>query len=178
DFVAASLSQLPTPRANHAAVLLADDTVLTAGGVTAYGALGPDYAQATAAITLIDTGQGYVADASGKLVLARADSCAAVLEDGSVLVAGGAWKDGNGLHAARETDLIVPQGRDTTARNLAGPTQGNDWSLQQGRYRAACVRLRDGSVLVTGGLQAPPAGGAPLVLQSAEIYTPVGAPAQ
>jgi len=101
-----------------------------------------------------------------------------VLEDGSVLVAGGAWKDGNGLHAARETDLIVPQGRDTTARNLAGPTQGNDWSLQQGRYRAACVRLRDGSVLVTGGLQAPPAGGAPLVLQSAEIYTPVGAPAQ
>ena len=186
-FATGPVSVLPTPRVKHVAVRLGcsknisgclaqadDDTVLTAGGVTAE-VDNNDYSSATDAVTIIDSGQQYVADVA-KLVQARADSCAAVLEDGSVLIAGGAWKDGNGLHSARFVDLVVPAGRATTVRNLMGPAQG-DWALQQGRTRAACLRLRDGSVLVTGGLQYPEGGGTPTVLQSAEIYTPVG-PAQ
>lgn len=176
-FSVAELSQLPTPRANHAAVRLSDDTVLTAGGVTAYGSLGLDYSSATDAVTIIDPAKAYVADVA-RLVQARADACAAVLEDGSVLVAGGAWKDGTGLHAAQNAEIIAPLGRDTRVRNLQGPAQGSGWALQQGRYRAACLRLRNGSVLVTGGLTVPAAGGAPAALQTAEIYTPTAPAAQ
>src|SRR5207244_3640039 len=126
---------------------------------------------ATDAVTIIDPSAGYVADVA-HLVTARGDACAVVMENGLVLVAGGAWKDGNGLHASQNAEIISPLGRDTNVRNLQGPTQGGSWSLQQGRYRAACVRLRNGAVLVTGGLSAPAGGGSPVALQSAEIYLP------
>ena len=175
-FAVPELSSLPTPRANHAALRLADDTILTAGGVTAYGPLGLDYAAPTDAVTIIDPSKAYVADVA-RLVQPRADACAAVLEDGSVLVAGGAWRDGNGLHAGQNAELIKPAGRDTTVRNLQGPAQGSGWSLQQGRYRASCLRLRNGSVLVTGGLNVTAAGAIPSALQSAELYTPASATA-
>jgi hypothetical protein len=177
-FTPTEVSSLPTPRVKHVAVQLADDTVLTAGGLTALPNGPDDYSTPTDAVTVIDAAGGYVADVSGaKLVQARADSCATVLEDGSVLVTGGAWKDGNGLHSGRETDLIVPQGRNTTVRSLQGPTQGGDWVLTQGRYRASCLRLRNGSVLITGGLQVQ-ADGTLRALGSAEIYTPVGVAVQ
>ena len=88
------------------------------------------------------------------------------------MIAGNTWRDGNGLHAAQNAEIVVPLGRGTQVRTLMGPAQSGNWALQQGRYRAACLRLRDGSVLVTGGLSVPAGGGAPAALQSAEIYQP------
>ncbi len=171
NFSTGAVSSLPTPRVKHTAVRLLDDTVLVAGGLTAE-ADGNDYSSPTGAVTIIDSGAQTVLDVA-QLVQPRADLCATALEDGTVLVAGGAWKDGSGMHSASNVDLVAPLGAQTTVRSLAGPASG-DWALQASRSRAACLRLRDGSVLVTGGLQFPAGGGTPTVLTSAEIYTPVG----
>ena len=163
---------LPSPRAHHIAARLRDDSLLTAGGVTSW-TMAPDYAHTTAEVTLINPQAGTVGNLGQPLSRARADSCTATLEDGTVLVVGGAWQDNAGLHSARQVDLIQP---DLTVRPAYGPESG-DGTLQAARHRAACVRLRDGSVLVTGGLQYPASGtGAPVALDSAEIYMPVGAP--
>ncbi len=163
--------KLPAPRAHHVALRTVDDMVLAAGGVLTVtdGAL--DYANATAAITLIDTAGRQVQDLAAPLSQARGDSCAVLLGDGTALVAGGAWKDVVGTHSARSVDLIAP---DHSVRAAFGPPNGiGDGLLQSARHRAACLKLRDGSVLVSGGLQYPPGGGQPVVLDSAEIYTPL-----
>lgn len=163
---------LPSPRAHHIAARMRDDTVITAGGVTSWS-MSPDYAHATAEVTLINPQGGTVGNlVNQQLSRARADSCTATLEDGSVMVVGGAWQDNAGLHSAHQVDLIQP---DLTVRPPFGP-ENADGSLQAARHRPACVRLKDGSVLVTGGLQYPAGGtGAPVVLDSAEIYMPISA---
>jgi hypothetical protein len=158
---------LPSPRAHHVALLLNDDTVLTAGGVTALGLGAFDYSNATAEVTLIDP-LGVAVNDVGTLSQARADACAALLQDGTVLVAGGAYRNPSGAHSARNVDLVT---------SLAGtwhvqPPGGGDGMLRDARHRAACVTLNDGSVLVTGGQQYR-TGGLD-ALDSAEIYTPVG----
>jgi hypothetical protein len=163
--------KLPSPRAHHVALRTVDDMVLTAGGVLTIAPGVFDYANATAAITLIDPAGGQVADLPAPLSQARADSCAALLDDGTALVAAGAWKDSSGIHSARSVDLIGP---DHSVRVAFGPPNGTgDGLLQSARHRAACLKLRDGSVMVSGGLQYPAAGGLPVVLDSAEIYMPV-----
>lgn len=167
----AAAFQLPTPRAHHVALRTLDDLVLTAGGVVSMTVGGFDYSNATAAITLIDPAGARVSDLPATLSQARADSCAALLDDGSALVAGGAWKDSSGLHSGRSVDLIGP---DRSVRVTLGPPDGSgDGLLQAARHRPACIKLRNGSVLVMGGMQYPPGGGTPVVLDSAEIYTPV-----
>ena len=168
-----TLPPLPSPRAHHFAVRLRDDTVLTAGGLKSM-TLPPDYSNATNEITVIDPQGGSVRNI-GQLSQGRADACGALLEDGSVLIAGGAWRDGTGAHSAHQADVITSDGN---VRSPIGPQAGGaDGTLQAARHRAACVRLRDGSVLVTGGLQFPASGsGTPIPLDSAEIYMPVGAP--
>ncbi len=164
-----TLPALPSPRAHHIAARMRDDSLITAGGVTSW-TMSPDYTHATAEITLINPQGGTVANLNQQLSKARADSCTATLEDGTVMVVGGAWQDNFGLHSARQVDLI---GADLTVRSPYGP-ENADGTLQASRHRAACVRLKDGSVLVTGGLQYPASGsGAPVVLDSAEIYMPV-----
>jgi galactose oxidase-like protein len=161
---------LPSPRAHHVALRTVDDLVLTAGGVTSLTVGGFDYSNTTAAITLIDPAGEQVFDLPSPLSQARADACALLLDDGTALVAGGAWKDAAGLHSARSVDLI---GSDRSVRVAFGPPGGvGDGLLQAARHRAACLKLKDGSVLVTGGLQYPAAGGQPTVLDSAEIYQP------
>jgi hypothetical protein len=171
-FTQASLAQLPTPRYRHSAVALADDTVLVMGGLVA-ATDSNDYSSPTGAVSVVDPTGAQIYDTTALLNQPRAEGCAVALEDGQqVLFAGGAYKDSNGLHSGRDADIVTGSGRSTSVRSLQGPTTG-DWALIGGRHRAACIRLRDGSVLVTGGLQAN-ATGAPTVLQSAEIYTPVG----
>ena len=161
---------LPTPRAHHVALRTMDELVLTAGGVTALTVGAFDYSNATAAITLIDPTAGQVFDLPAPLSQARADACAVLLDDGTALVAGGAWKDAGGSHSARSVDLI---GADRSVRKASGPPNGTgDGMLQTARHRAACLKLRDGSVLLSGGLQFPAGGGTPAVLDSAEIYMP------
>jgi hypothetical protein len=158
---------LPSGRAHHVALALKDDTVLTAGGVTSLplGLGAFDYSSATAEVTLVDP-IGVSVGNVGSLSQARADACAALLQDGTVLVAGGAYRDAAGAHSARNVDLVT---------SLAGSWRvqapgGGDGLLRDARHRAACVTLNDGSVLVTGGQQYKP--GAVDVLDSAEIYTP------
>jgi hypothetical protein len=161
---------LPSPRAHHVAVRMPDDTVLTAGGVTqmTLGAL--DYSHATNEITVVDRVTPAVYNLPDGLTQARADACAISLDNGSALIAGGAWKDGSGLHSGKNVDLVSP---DQTVRTPIGPPgSSGDGSMQHARYHAACVKLKDGSVLVTGGLQVPTGGGTPVVLDSAEIYMP------
>lgn len=170
---APTLAHLPSPRAHHIAVRMRDDTILTAGGVTSW-ASAPDYSQTTDEVTLIDPGAATVANV-GRLSQKRADSCSVLLEDGSVLIAGGAWQDASrNLFSAHQAELVRA---DLVIRQPVGPqVSGGDGTLQAPRHRAACVRLNDGSVLVTGGLQYPAAGtGVPKVLDSAEIYMPVAA---
>ena len=163
--------KLPTPRAHHVAVRTIDDMVLTGGGVTALTVGAFDYSNATAAITLIDPTGARVYDLPDPLSQARGDSCAALLDEGSVLIAGGAWKDGSGIHSARSVDLVAP---DHSVRLARGPPDGSgDGLLQAGRHKAACLKLRDGSVLVSGGLQYSSGGVA--VLDTAEIYMPSAA---
>src|SRR5207237_7226261 len=98
----------------------------------------------------------------GTLSRKRSDSCSALLEDGgALLVVGGAWKDNTGLHSAQEVDVISPAGEVNTPR-----------ALRQARHGAACLRLNDGSILVTGGLQYVEGSGSivPVTINSAEIY--------
>ena len=164
---------LPSPRVKHGAVRLLDDTILVAGGLTQSSS---DYANATAAVTIVDPGKGTALDVA-QLSVARGDACTVLLEDGEVLVAGGAASDANQLLASSSTaEIIAPAGPNqsvTSVRLLQGPTTGA-WGLRDSRHRAACLRLRDGSVLVTGGLQYQ-AGGGVVALDSAEIYTPASA---
>jgi len=100
-----------------------------------------------------------------------------------VLYAGGAWKDSAGMsRSVSSTDVVslTSNGVDDPVRPLIGPAAGGTsttWGLQAARHRAACVRLRDGTVLVTGGFQyAADGSGLQTTLDSAEIYTPPGAP--
>jgi hypothetical protein len=88
--------------------------------------------------------------AAGSLSERHDDATAAILGDGSVLIAGGAGA-GSGLASAERFD-----------------TAANSWSpvapMQVGRTRAAGTSLQDGRVLVTGG------GQYGATLSSAEIY--------
>src|SRR5207253_646834 len=130
--------KLPSPRAHHVGVRTVDDMILTAGGVTALTVGAFDYSNATAAITLIDPTAGQVYDLPDPLSQARADSCAALLDDGGVLIAGGAWKDGSGIHSARSVDLVAP---DHSVRLARGPPNGlGDGLLQSARHKAACLK--------------------------------------
>jgi len=167
---------LPRPLVLHAAVRRpVDDVVLVAGGLTAAPQVSEDYANATAQITLVDPAAGSATALPQPLSQARADSCAVVLGDGSALVIGGAWKDPTNLQISGTTVDLV--GVDNSVRPLIGPgtPAGASWELRDGRHRAACLRLGDGSVLVTGGQQFDATGKAQ-VLDTAEIYMPVGAP--
>jgi hypothetical protein len=181
---APALSALPTPRVRHSAVRLIDDSIAVIGGLTAANTSG-DYANATDAVTQVLPSASSIVELTGSgrgLSQARGDGCAALLEGGAVLYAGGAWKDGGGKSrsaAAVDVVSLTSNGADPAVRGLQGPSIGGTsttWGLQTARHRAACVRLRDGSVLVTGGFQYGADGASLSTLDSAEIYTPPGAP--
>ena len=177
--------KLPAPRVRHFAARLQDDSIVVVGGVTKTES--DTYANPTDAVTVINpAATPSVADVvtpsggSARLSQARADGCGALLETGQVLYAGGAWKDAAGVHSARVADVVtITSGNgaaDEPVRTLRGPAAGNTWGLQEPRHRAACLRLKDGSVLVTGGLKyAADGSGGQVTLDSAEIYMPAAA---
>jgi hypothetical protein len=183
---AAALSSLPTPRVRHFAVRLIDDSIAVIGGLTK--AVG-DYGFATDAVTQVNPTANTVGDLAGaksRLSQARGDGCGVLLEGGAVLYAGGAWKDAGGKSrslAWADVVSLTSNGADDPVRALQGPAGPGPngpsvlGGLQAARHRAACVRLRDGTVLVTGGFQyAADGSGVQTTLDSAEIYTPPGAP--
>ena len=176
-----ALSRLPAPRVRHFAARLQDDSIVVVGGLTKTAT--DTYANPTDAVTVINpSANPPVADLAGsnaRLSRARADGCGVLLEDGRVLYSGGAWKDAQGVHSAQVADVVTITsggGADVPVRTLQGPGPGSTWGLQQARHRAACLRLKDGSVLITGGLKFASDGtGGQVTLDSAEIYVPAAA---
>jgi N-acetylneuraminic acid mutarotase len=121
---------LTTGRYNHTATLLANGTVLVAGGTTA-GALTGQTVLATAELYNPSTGTWTSA---GTMNAARSSHTATLLPSGMVLVAGG---DSSGVSA----ELYDPVANTWT---LAAP-------MTAARSMAASTPLSNGNVLIVGG---------------------------
>ncbi len=140
-------------RTNHAAALTPDGVIALIGGftgpLTAGGRIGD--------IELLDTTTGDFSEMT-PLDAPRSDSCCALLDDGSILVAGGI---GNGYEVLTSTELVDPSADSVTE----GP------SMNFARFKAQTSVLDDGRILATGGNgSADPF--APHPLSTAEIYSP------
>ncbi|MBX5484717.1 MAG: hypothetical protein IRZ16_23080 [Myxococcaceae bacterium] len=95
---------------------------------------------------------------------ARGDVCVAPLPDGRVVIIGGRLDGGPGGLSSAAGEMMIPNpsgGASTVALPL----------LDFPRYHHTCTTLKDGSVLVLGGVEQR-ATGAPRVLQDVYIYTP------
>ena len=135
-------------RAGHTATLLADGTVLIAGG-------GSSPADTSGTAEVFEPGSGSWT-ATGRMDAARGSHTATRLADGKVLVAGGgAGTRSSGIEASAE--LYDPKTRSWT------PTG----TLHGARTLHTATSLADGSVLVVGGQSR-----ADTALASAERYDP------
>jgi Galactose oxidase, central domain len=123
---------MSTQRALHTATLLKDGRVLIAGGSQSASST-----QTTATAELFDPATGAFS-ATGSMVSTRANQVATLLNNGTVLVAGGQATDGSILSTAEIFDV-------TTASFAA---TGNMSSVRES-FTAAL--LADGNVLVAGG---------------------------
>jgi hypothetical protein len=99
----------------------------------------------------------------GPPLAARGDICAAVLADGRVLTLGGRDSRGGQLESASTAELISSASDGTLTVEAVSP-------LPSARHFLTCTALKDGTVLVLGGLKT--AGGATQTLQDAYIFTP------
>jgi hypothetical protein len=145
----AEFTQLATGRVGHVAVALADDRVLVYGGGRAL--------TAAPVAEIIDTRTRTArATAFAPVAPTRSYAAAVLLGDGRVLIVGGASLAG----AQPVAELFDPQ----TERFTAVPG-----GLGAARYGHTATRLRDGRVLVYGGL-GPLAAAGPVA--PPEIYDP------
>ncbi len=146
---------LNAPRTDFVAVGLPDGRVLVVGGLTsaspAEGAFG-----SYSSTKLYDPKAGAWT-ASGLLNVARTEPTAALLPDGTVLVAGGAYVDATASRVLASAELYDPE---TGSWSETG-------SMTTARSGPRSTTLSDGRVLVVGG-EGP--SGDPLA--SAEIYDP------
>ena len=123
-----------TPRAHQAAVLLADDRVLVAGGYA-----GAD-SNALSSAEIYDPASGVFLPA-GSLATARVADIAVLLQDGRVLVPGGTDGAGNVLATC---EIFDPR------KNAFGPAG----PMIAARRKHGAVLLASGRVLVVGGSDA------------------------
>jgi hypothetical protein len=133
-------------RAGHSATLLADGRVLFAGGLV-------DFTNYAVTGDIFDPPQSRVYPALGQTSAPRAFHPAVRFGSGAILVGG---SDANG--ALDSTDVFFP----STANFHAGPR------MQEQRDFVAAVQLKDGRVLVVGGLHYNATGGA-IYSDTAEI---------
>ena len=142
-------------RANHAAALLPDGSVLVTGG-----AGGPNADVSVASAEVFDPREGSWSSV-GPLSQARTGQTATALPDGRVLVAGGE-SAARGVRRSLTTAEMFEMGTRAwrSAGNMACP-----------RSEQAAVLLGDGTVLVVAGDAAFP-GKAPTAQSCAERYQP------
>jgi hypothetical protein len=95
----------------------------------------------------------------------RGDVCATLLQQGSILVTGGRKRRTTGGVVADDSSTLV-----RLDSNLANLTASGAAPLKVPRYWHTCTPLRDGSVLVLGGVD--DSSGDPQTLRDAWIYTP------
>ena len=150
-----------SPRAYHTATLLNDGTVLIVGGTI------DKYPHLTATAETYDPSSGSFNLTTGSMATPRATHTATLLNNGQVLIAGGAV-NGNGP--------LPPIGAPTSAMELyaAGsfspPTDslGNTTTLNTARSEQTATLLSNGSVLFAGGVT--DTAGTPT--NAAELYLP------
>jgi N-acetylneuraminic acid mutarotase len=147
-----------TPRYSHTATLLQNGKVLLVGGQNAKAnflvSSGP---QALGSAELYDPTNGTFT-ATGSLITPRAYHTATLLQNGQVLIAGGADQNGNALSLAEIYDPTT------------GSFSGAPDIMNAPRVDPTATLLTDGRVLLTGGLGG---GTAPVATASAEVYDPV-----
>ncbi len=147
---------LAQPRRGHQAALLNDGRVLVAGGL-ANGVL-----LASAEVYDPATRTWSAVQPMGA---ARLGHSLTLLNSGQVLVAGGSTLDATGgqpIPAAPTAELFDPK----------TGTWSSTGSMATGRFEHTATRLRDGRVVVAGGLGPAAAGGSQKPLASTEIYDP------
>ena len=136
-------------RGGHTASLLNNGTVLIAGG---YGSSGNPAAGPLVSAELYNPAMG-VFSLTGSLNVARTSHTASLLNNGTVLIAGGA-----GSTQLASAELYIPT---TGMFSLTG-------SLNTARTAHTASLLNNGTVLIAGGQQQP--GSVPVQLASAELY--------
>ena len=153
-----------SPRFSHTATLLRDGRVLVVGGV-----VDDFWGVPTETAEIFDPRDGTWT-VTGSLRFARAEHTATLLPDGSVLVAGGYRRELPGGWAIfgiwPDSERYDPA---TGTWTLAG-------SLGTPRFEHTATALRDGSVLLVGGIE--PFGSVPAIsyatLDSVEHFAPTG----
>jgi len=148
-------ASLATGREEHTATLLRNGRVLVAGGSDGRG-------KVLASAEVYDPRRGRWTS-GGSMTATRIDHTATLLPSGKVLVAGG---------------LVMPFPSPSLASAELYDPASNRWSLAapmiESRTRHTATLLRDGRVLVVGGLTISLQGGGlfPSQLTRAEIYDP------
>lgn len=157
SFTAAS--ELLTPRTNHTATRLPSGALLVVGGGLTNSIGGPAGDEVLSSVELFDASTGTIEAAP--LAAARSHHTATLLQDGRVLVVGGA-SDGHSQSASFGDELGSVEIYDPSADAwLAGPP------LATPRFLHTATLLADGRVLVAGGSNAAEAE-----IVSSEIFDP------
>lgn len=130
-----SSTALGEGRANHAAVLLADKTVLVMGGVG-----GPNADIALASAELYDARSGSWTRIS-PIAMARTGHTATLLPDGKVLMAGGESAQRGSRRSLTHGEIYDPQAHEWRSAN----------EMKCPRSEQAAVLLGDSTVLVLAG---------------------------
>ncbi len=141
-----------TPRFNHRAVKLSDGRVLVAGGTRAY----PGEGLVVASAEIYDPKQGTWRE-TAPMKTARRSLAAVRLQDGRVLVAGGASGSSKAMRQLSDAEVFDPR---TETWTSVGP-------LREARWGPTADLLANGKVLVTGGAFSPIGA-----RRSAELFDP------